>query len=88
MGPTITIELFGPLRLRAARSHVTVNAGTLGAALEALACACPALSCVVDGGKLTPAYLVALNGKHFTDDEDRALTEGDVLVLVSAQAGG
>ena len=76
-------------RLRAERDVVDVDAETLGGALRALERACPALCpAVVEGGRLSRAYLVAVNGKQFTDDPRTALCDGDVLVLVSAQAGG
>jgi molybdopterin converting factor small subunit len=85
----VRIELFGVPRMKADRSEVTVDADTIGKALCALVEACPSLSpSVVDQGILSPAYLVALNGKHFTSDVGAALADGDVLVIVSAHAGG
>jgi molybdopterin converting factor small subunit len=85
----IRIELFGVPRLRAECDVVDVDAETLGGALRELERACPALSPgVVADGRLSQAYLVALNGRQFTSDPETALRDGDVLVLVSAQAGG
>lgn len=88
----VRIELFGVPRLRAERDAFDVEyveASTLGGALRALGRACPALTpAVVDDGRLGSAYLVALNGRQFTADPDTALSDGDVIVLMAAQAGG
>jgi molybdopterin converting factor small subunit len=85
----VRIELFGVPRLRAERDAFTVEADTLGGALVALERACPALTpSVVHAGHLGSAYLIALNGRQFTSDPATALSDGDVLVLVAAQAGG
>ncbi len=85
----VTFELYGVPRLRAGRDTVAVEAGSLGEALAALAQACPPLEhAVVDGETLRPYYLVAVNGVQLTRDGGRALRDGDVLVLMSADAGG
>jgi molybdopterin converting factor small subunit len=85
----ITIELFGVPRLRAGTEAVSVEARSLGEALAALGEACPALaSALLHDGKLSPHFLVALNGRQFTADPGTALSPGDVLVLLSADAGG
>jgi molybdopterin converting factor small subunit len=85
----ITIELFGVPRLRAERAAVSVEAGSLGEAFRALGVACPALDpTVVQEGRLLPHYLVAVNGLHLTADPATPLSEGDVVVLLSAEAGG
>jgi sulfur-carrier protein len=86
----VTIELFGVPRLRAGREAVAVEAGSLGAALAALAAACPALGEDLLGpdGGLGEGYLVAIGGERFTRDVAAPLEDGEVLVLLSAQAGG
>ena len=85
----ITIELFGVPRLRAGRDALEVEATSLGEALTALGAACPALAgAVVHEGRLRSHYLVALNGRQFTADPGTPLAPGDVLVLLSADAGG
>jgi molybdopterin converting factor small subunit len=85
----VTIELFGVPRLRAGREAVLVEAASLGQALRALGAACPTLApSVVEGGRLKPAYLVALNGRQFTADPETPLADGDIVVLLSAGAGG
>ncbi|MEP7122097.1 MAG: MoaD/ThiS family protein [Byssovorax sp.] len=85
----ITIELFGVPRLRADRASVTVEAVSLGEAFRALGVACPALDpAVVHDGVLRSHYLVAVNGLHLTADPTTPLAEGDVVVVLSAEAGG
>jgi molybdopterin converting factor small subunit len=85
----VTIELFGVPRLRAGREAVAVEARSLGEALAALGRACPALHpSVVDGERLSPFYLVAVNGVQFTGDAAHPLEDGDVLILLAADAGG
>jgi sulfur-carrier protein len=85
----ITIELYGVPRMRAGRDEVAVEARSIGEALAALASVCPALErTVVDGERLNPSYLVAVNGVQLTADAGHPLRDGDILVLVSADAGG
>jgi sulfur-carrier protein len=85
----VIIELYGVARLRAGREAIEVAARSLGDALLALGAACPALEpLVVAGGRLGPGWLVALNGAQITADAETPLGDGDVVVLVSADAGG
>ena len=85
----VTIELYGVARLRAGRAEVEVEARSLAEAFAALGAACPALvPAIVAGERLSPSWLVALNGAQITVDPSTPLEEGDRLVLVSADAGG
>ncbi len=85
----VVIELYGIPRLRAGRDALEVEARSLGEALRALGARCPALApAVVDGERLGPSYLVAVNGRQLTADPATPLTDGDVVVLLSADAGG
>ena len=85
----ITIELYGVPRLRAGKGAFTVEAASLGEALRALGAACPALDpSVVHDGALLPYYLIAKNGTQFTADPQTPLSPGDILILLSAEAGG
>lgn len=85
----VTIELYGVARLRAGREVIEVEARTLAEAFVALGKTCPVLvPSVVSGGRLGPSWLVALNGAQITADPELALQDGDVVVLVSADAGG
>ncbi len=85
----VVIELYGVPRLRAGRDAVPVEASSLGEALSALGACCPALApSVIDGGRLGPHYLVAVNGLQLTVDPATPLADGDVVVLMAADAGG
>lgn len=85
----ITIELFGVPRMRAGCESITVEAASLGEAFHALGAACPALDpTVVQAGRLRSHYLVALNGLQLTADPATPLVAGDVIVVLSAEAGG
>jgi molybdopterin converting factor small subunit len=85
----VTIELFGVARMRAGCAALSVEARCLGDALRALGERCPSLvPAVVADGRLGRGYLVALNGAQLTADPEVPLADGDVVVLVSADAGG
>jgi molybdopterin converting factor small subunit len=85
----VTIELYGVARLRAGRETLEVAARDLGEALRALGETCPALEpMIVSAGRLGPGWLVAVNGAQITGDLGAPLADGDVVVLVSADAGG
>ena len=85
----VTIELFGVPRLRAGLEALQVEARSLGEALHALGEACPSLrASVIDEGRLRPFYLVAVNGAQLTADPTTPLHDGDVVALMSADAGG
>lgn len=83
------IELFGIARARAGRDAVDVEAESLGAAIRALAEACPGLVPeVVAGGRLAEGFLANLNGERFVADASLPLARADTLLIVGAQAGG
>lgn len=85
----VTIELYGVARLRAGTDRVEVDARCIGAALQALSRACPALDGhVIRDARLSPSYMIAVNGLQMTADPGTPLRDGDVLVLLSADAGG
>ena len=85
----VTIELYGVPRMRARRDSVAVEADCLGDALAALGRECPALApSVVDGQRLQPCYVVAINGIQFTADAEHPLRDGDAIILLAADAGG
>lgn len=85
----MTIELYGVARIRARVHRVEIPAGTLGQAIAGLAAVCPALSgTVVIAGSIHPAFRLSLNGDRFVSDPATLLTDDDVLLLISADAGG
>ena len=86
---TVTIELFGIPRARAGRSEVVVTAATAAEALAALSVACPNfVEWRRPDGRLSPLFLLSLDGKQFVTDLDQPLASGDRLLLLSADAGG
>ena len=83
------IELFGIARARAGREAVDVEAASLGAAIRALAEACPGLVPeVVADGRLADGFLANLNGERFVADTSVPLSRADTLLILGAQAGG
>jgi molybdopterin converting factor small subunit len=85
----VTVELFGIPRARAGRGEVAVTAATAREALLQLGAACPALAGLLGpDGRLSPHFLLSLNGQQFVTDLDYSLRPGDRLLLLSADAGG
>jgi molybdopterin converting factor small subunit len=66
-----------------------VRARSVGEAIVALEKELPSLAGdVLVRGWPIAAYRISLNGKFFVTDPAEQLTDGDALVLVSADAGG
>ncbi len=86
---TVTVELLGMVRRRAGRSRFEVDAVTLDALLGALARECPELDgYCLDSAGLKPGFLLSLNGERFTRGGTALLSDGDQILLLSADAGG
>jgi molybdopterin converting factor small subunit len=85
----VTVEFYGIPRQRAGRAELAVTARTVGDVLAAVQSACPGLTGLVQsGGKLAPHYLLSLDGREFAVDEKYILSQGQRLLLLSADAGG
>jgi molybdopterin converting factor small subunit len=85
----IRIELYEMARHLAGIAHVDVEAATLEDALAALRAAHPQLEPdVLRGNRLAPTWRVSLGGGRWLEDPLTPLSSGEVLVLVSALAGG
>jgi molybdopterin converting factor small subunit len=85
----VTVELFGISRARAGRGEVVVAAATAREALVALTAACPALVGLLrPDGRLSPHFLLSLDGRRFVTELEQPLQTGDRLLLLSADAGG
>ena len=85
----IRIELYEMARRRAGVTHVDVEASTLQEALAALRVAAPKLvPDVLDEEGLAPHWRVGRADGPWLDDPLTPLSSGEVLVLVSALAGG
>ena len=86
---SVTLEFFGLTRHRAGRPSLTVEASTLGEALEAAAAELPQLEvdCIA-GGRLRPGFLANLNGQRFMMDPATPLEPGDAVLILSSDVGG
>lgn len=86
---TIRLEFYGIVRRRAGMAALEVQATTLRDALCQAVAQCPALEevCTSDG-RLRPGFLVNLNGDRFVHVDETSLADGDVVLLLSADAGG
>ena len=85
----IQIELYGVPRLRAGAARLAVEGSSVGDAIDALAVACPSLvTHIIVDGKLHSAYKLSLNGERFVSERATPLSDGDTLLLLSADVGG
>ena len=89
----VTVELFGQPRLLAARREIAVDVPRPAAArgaLAALAREVPDLvGPVLDPpDRLGPGFLLSLDGRTITADEEVELRHGDRLLLLASSAGG
>jgi molybdopterin converting factor small subunit len=86
---TITVELFGIPRERAGTERVQCAPARLGDVLAHLLARFPRLAdeCIA-GDRLQSGYLANLNGQKFVTDPATELTDGDSLLILSADAGG
>lgn len=86
---TVTVEFFGIPRQRAGRAELVVPAGTVAALLAAVEQTCPGLAGLRrTDGRLSPHYLLSINGNRFVTDTQEAVQPGDHVLLLSADAGG
>lgn len=86
---TVTVEFYGIPRQRAGRAELAASAGTVRELLAAVEHACPGLGGLVQAdGRLTPHYLLSLDGRRFVTDLGQRLRPGERLLLLSADAGG
>ncbi|MFO0841044.1 MAG: hypothetical protein U0797_01425 [Gemmataceae bacterium] len=84
----ITVEFFGMARAKAKRPSLSLAATTPRDALRSVTTTCPELRDVYLEGRLSPRYLLSLDGERFLRDLDEPLRPGARLLLLSADAGG
>jgi molybdopterin converting factor small subunit len=85
----VTVEFYGIPRQRAGVAELQASARTVGDLLGVVEHACPGLAGLLrPDGRLTPHYLLSINGQHFVNDVNELLRPGDRLLLLSADAGG
>lgn len=86
---SISVELFGIPRLRAGVSQIDSAGATLGEVLSDLALRYPQLGeACISGMNLKAGYAVNLRGEQFVTDPSTELKDGDVILLLSLDAGG
>jgi molybdopterin converting factor small subunit len=83
----VRLEFYGLARHRAGRAELPVEAATIGAALDMADAAFPSLRLRSDSG-LSSEYRLSVGGRHFTDDLEERLTDGEALLILGADAGG
>jgi molybdopterin converting factor small subunit len=88
-GMPVKVEFYGIPRSRAGVSETMAEGGTVGEVLEDLARRLPQLakSCI-DGRHLKKGYTLNLGGERFVRDPDDRLSDGDVVLFMSLDAGG
>lgn len=85
----IRVELFGIPRSRAGVAKTTSQGTRLGEVLVDLESRFPGLAeTCIEGGELRPGYVCNLGGDRFVRDVNVPLAAGDVVLLLSADAGG
>jgi molybdopterin converting factor small subunit len=82
------VEFLGIPRERAGVSELEIEAETLGQLIGALAQQCPALGELITDDRLHPSIAANLNGDAFVSDPATRLTQGDRVLILSADAGG
>jgi len=85
----ITVEFYGIPRARAGVASIKIEAATIGDAINSLAEQFSELArdCF-SGQQLKVGYLANVNGSQFTTDPSQPLSEGDSLLIMSADSGG
>lgn len=88
----ILVEFFGIPRQRAGRASMEISLdepATLGDALQSIANALPEFGrhCL-SGDRLRENYIANLGGQRFVTDPAAEISNGDSLLILSADAGG
>jgi molybdopterin converting factor small subunit len=86
---TIRVEFYGMARRIAGAASIDVAGETAAVALIAARRRIPALDACCDStGRPRPGYILNVNGRRFVSDPHESLAAGDVLLLLSSDAGG
>ena len=85
----VRVEFYGLARQRAGTASIDVDATTVGSALRRAAEQVPSFAAAcIEGGRLAAGYLANVNGRAFTSDALFPVSDGDVVLILSADAGG
>lgn len=82
------VEFYGIPRQRTGLSQLQLPATTLGELMIELIARFPELADPQRPGYLHPAYTFNLNGQRFVSDPRQPLAESEVVLVLSADAGG
>jgi molybdopterin converting factor small subunit len=86
--PQVRLELFGIPRVRAGVAWLDVRAATLGEALQRAVEQAAGLAEICSAEGLRPGYAANLGGQRFVTDPNTRLTEGEAVLILSADLGG
>ena len=85
----VIVEFFGVPRWKAGRAELAVAPGTLAEVLAEVRARCPGLADLVTaGGRVSPHYLLSVDGVGFVSDPAQEIPAAARLLLLSADAGG
>jgi molybdopterin converting factor small subunit len=86
---SVTVEFYGIPRRRTGVTETTAVGATLGDVLLDVGSRFPefASDCLV-GSALATGYSANLNGETFVSESATAIADGDVLLILSSDAGG
>lgn len=87
--PEVTVEFFGIVRARTGIAMKKMRGETLGDIIQQVSDEYPefARDCA-DGCQLRSGFAANMNGAAFVTDSSTLLAEGDVVMLMSLDAGG
>lgn len=86
--PQVTVEFFGMARRRAGRPALELRAATVADALAVTMHECPDIGPLLAGDALAPQFLASINAGPFLNDLSASLSDGDRVLVLSADAGG
>lgn len=85
----VTVEFLGIVRHHAGCESAEFQAETLEQLWKSVETRFPSLEGVcISEGRLQPGYLASIGGLRFTRSPTLPLSEGDRILLLSADAGG
>jgi hypothetical protein len=85
----VIVEFYGIPRLRAGRAELAVSPGSASVVLAEVVARCPGLSDLLTAeGRLSPHYLLSLDGGAFVTTLAEELPAGTRLLILSADPGG
>jgi molybdopterin converting factor small subunit len=86
--PEIIVEFYALARRRAGLNEMPLRAATVAEAVHEITRRCPRLRELFLQKPNGPSVLISLNAGPFLTDWNTTLSDGDRLVILSADAGG